>query len=457
MQSDANGDRPGRLCHFRPESIQEMLDGLKEGILAVDDRLVIIAHNRAAIALTGRSAGELADREVCEVFGRDSCPLDCLRQTLSTGEAIADYQTTLDLPDGSRRDVLLRTVALHAPDAPDDAPPSGAALILGDVSEVTSLRKEVGERHRFGAIVGRNRAMRVLYGLIEDIAASQATVLIRGETGTGKELVARALHFAGPRAGGPFVMVNCSALSESLLESELFGHVRGAFTGAVADRRGRFEEARDGTIFLDEIGDVSPVVQVKLLRVLQERVVERVGDNRPIPVDVRVVSATNKDLDALRATGRIREDFYYRIKVVALDVPPLRERREDIPLLLNHFLERHPEASAEIDPEALRLLLAHDWPGNVRELENAVEHAVILARGGPVLPGHLPPEIVAAVARGASGLRAAPPHSEREKRAIAAALASHGWNRTRTARHLGIDRTTLWRKIREYGLEREED
>jgi transcriptional regulator with PAS, ATPase and Fis domain len=282
------------------------------------------------------------------------------------------------------------------------------------------------------------------------VAASDASVLIRGESGTGKELVALALHEGSGRAGGPFVKVNCSALAETLLESELFGHVRGAFTGAVSDRRGRFEAAHGGTIFLDEIGDVSPAVQVKLLRVLQERVIERVGDGRPLAVDVRVVSATNRDLESLLASGRIREDFYYRIKVVRLDIPALRERREDIPLLVAELLARHGAPAATVSAEALSRLLRHSWPGNVRELENALEHALVLSRGGDIRSEHLPPEIGAGAA--VQGLTAVARGSASERNLILAALTASGWNRTRAARKLGIDRTTLWRKIKEHRL-----
>ena len=332
------------------------------------------------------------------------------------------------------------------------------------MTEVTTLRQQITRQDRHRNMVGRHPSMGELFGLIDNVADSEATVLIRGESGTGKELVARAVHEASPRRGGPFVQVNCSALSENLLESELFGHVRGAYTGAVSDRRGRFEEAQGGTIFLDEIGDVSPVVQVKLLRVLQERTIERVGDNKPIPVDVRVVSATNRDLEMLMAAGRIREDFYYRIKVVSLDIPPLRDRREDIPLLAEHFLRiiarregRHQEQT--VSAEALAVLMNHDWPGNVRELEHVLEHAMVLARKGPIKVSHLPADLTARTTspRGGAGLQDVPRHSAQEKEIIAEALDRAGWNRSRAARRLGIDRSTLWRKIREHGLTPRDD
>jgi len=417
-------------------------------VLVAGPDLRLSAINEAAAHFLGVRREEVLGQPLCDLFAEDACPVDCLGETLRTGRPIVDYQTDVALPDGRRFDILVRTVPLE-PAEPDVG--AGAALILRDVTEVTSLRKEISGRTLFAGIVGKSRRMQELYTLIEDVAPTEATVLIRGETGTGKELVARAIHRHSRRSEGPFVTVNCSALSETLLESELFGHVRGAFTGAVADRRGRFEEARGGTLFLDEIGDVSPVVQVKLLRVLQERVIERVGDNTPRPVDVRIITATNRDLEELVAIGRIRRDFYYRIKVVVLELPPLRERREDIPLLLEHLLRRHGRTVEDVAPETLRLLMDHDWPGNIRELENAIEHAVVLSRGGPIEPRHLPPEIVRAVPVG-GGRPVASRRAPLERETILAALERQHWHRGRTARELGIDRTTLWRRMREYGL-----
>ncbi len=440
------------LCRFNQESVQSMFDALQESVIVVDDQLRIISLNAAAVGFFGRELSALAGQTVCDLFPEHDCPSACLEETLRTGTPIRDYQTAVTLPGGRPGQVLIRTVPLWRSAG---GPPAGAAVILRDVTDETTLRKEASGRYRLGGIVGKNRRMQELFRLIESVAPSEVTVLVRGETGTGKELVARALHFASQRAEGPFVPVNCSALSEGLLESELFGHVKGAFTGAVAARQGRFEEARGGTIFLDEVGDVTPAVQVKLLRVLQEHVIERVGDNRPIQVDVRVVSATHRDLEALLASGRLRQDFYYRIKVVTLEIPPLRERREDIPLLVARLLERlrgRQAAETVLAPEAMRLLLGYGWPGNVRELENALEHALALSRGGAILAEHLPPEVRGGATR-ADALRQAPPHSPAERELLAAALARAGWNRTRAARQLGIDRSTLWRKIREYGLE----
>ncbi len=437
------------------ESLLGVVSALNEGLIVLDPDLRVLGANPAAEALLGQPVQALRGRPVCQLFGERACPRDALEETLRLGQAIVDFQTTIGLADGRRGHVTLRSAPLRGRAGGH----LGVALLLGDVTEVTDLRKLVTGRDRFGRLVGRDARMQELYALIGSVAASEATVLIRGESGTGKELVARALHEASARAGGPFVAVNCSALSEQLLESELFGHVRGAYTGAAADRRGRFAEASGGTIFLDEIGDLSPAVQVKLLRVLQERVVERVGENRPLPVDVRVVSATHRDLEALVATGRLREDFYYRIKVVTLRVPPLRERREDIPLLAAHVLERFARRDGlaqlpALAEAALGPLMAYAWPGNVRELENALDHALVLARGGTITPAHLPPEVRSAAAAGSAG-PAGPrvaAHSEQERELLARALRATGWHRTRAARQLGMDRSTLWRKIREYGL-----
>jgi len=445
------------LSQVYPGSLLAIIRSLREGILALDSDLRILAMNPAAEEILGRSGSDLAGVRVCELFGDSACPQDILEETLRSGEAIIDFQTTVVLADGQRGHVLLRTEPLLGRDGAS----LGIALILGDVTEVTTLRQQMSPRYSLGRLVGRDPKMRELFDLITQVADSEATVLIRGESGTGKELVARAVHEASGRAARPFVQVNCSALSENLLESELFGHVKGAYTGAVGDRVGRFEEADGGTIFLDEIGDVSPVVQVKLLRVLQERIIERVGDNRPIPVDVRVVSATNRDLEKLLAVGRMREDFFYRIKVVSLTIPPLRDRREDIPLLIIHLLDKMSRREGLSRPpavsgEAMRLLMNHPWPGNVRELENALEHALVLGRGESIRSANLPPELFQPGGRKGVPLGEVPLHSDREKQLLAEALTAAGWNRSKAARRLGIDRTTLWRKIKEYGLEPED-
>lgn len=322
------------------------------------------------------------------------------------------------------------------------------------------LRRELDESFGLENIVGRSPPMQEVFDIIRQVAPTRATVLIEGESGTGKELVARAIHRLSPRASGPFVAVHCAALAPSLLESELFGHEKGAFTGAVEMRRGRFEMADGGTIFLDEIGEVDASVQVKILRVLEERAFERVGGEQTIEVDVRLLAATNRSLEQLVKEKRFREDLYFRLHVVTIHLPPLRERREDIPLLCDHFLRRFAEENKKpiegFTPEVMEILVSYDWPGNVRELRNAVERMVVLARGPRLGVRELPPEIRQTVPGHSSSLPAGLRRmtlQEAERRLIVEALKHNRGNRTRAAQQLGISRRTLLRKIKEYHLE----
>ena len=328
------------------------------------------------------------------------------------------------------------------------------------VGEVTYLRKELKNKYRFENIVGTSRKMQQVYNLINKVADTDSTVLIQGESGTGKELVARGLHFNSNRQHHPFIAINCSALPENLLESELFGHKKGAFTGAVADKRGLFEEANLGTIFLDEVNSMATSLQTKLLRVLQEREVRRVGDNKSSPVNVRVVGATNEPLGPMMKEGTFREDLYYRLAVIPVEIPPLRERLEDVPLLVNHFLQKQASASGgepkKIDPQAVDILCHYDYPGNVRELENAIERACALCDDDLILPSDLPPQVVAA-AQGekAEQRMAAMPVGQtldefiqqQERGYIDATLNHCSGSREKAASMLGISMATLYRKV----------
>ena len=324
------------------------------------------------------------------------------------------------------------------------------------VAENRELREALAERHRVEGIIGDSGRMQEVLSLVRRVAPSDATVLIRGESGTGKELIARALHYASPRAAGPLVKVNCAALAESLLEAELFGHEKGAFTGAVASRKGRFELADGGSIFLDEIGDLPPHLQVKLLRVLQEREFERVGSSRPIKVDVRLLAATHRNLEALVREGRFREDLYYRINVVTIVLPPLRERREDLPPLIEHFLRafagKNGKTVRGLTREAREALLRYDYPGNIRELENLMERAVVLTRDDVIGVEDLPLtlETPAPGAGEGAGLIAAVEGLER--RMIRDALAKADGTQTRAAELLGISERVLRYKLKKYGL-----
>jgi DNA-binding NtrC family response regulator len=315
------------------------------------------------------------------------------------------------------------------------------------------------ENYSSSGLVGRSRQMIAVYKEIARVAPSRSTVLITGESGTGKELVARAVHAHSPRAEQPFVPINCGALTETLLESELFGHTKGSFTGAVADKKGLFEEADKGTIFLDEIGETSPALQVKLLRVLQEGEVRRVGGSRPVSVDVRVIAATNRDLEAMVKEGTFREDLYYRLSVVALRVPPLRERVEDIPLLATHFLKRAAASSRRevtLSDDALQMLSHYSWPGNVRELENTVEHLVLYSRDSRITSEDLPPKFHRAVPAMRTGpvdlFVDLPTLDELERRYMIHVLETVGGNRTRAAEVLGVDRRTLYRMAERFGV-----
>jgi len=319
------------------------------------------------------------------------------------------------------------------------------------LQENISLRHKLEERYRFENIIAKSHKMQKVIELIKTVANSNASVLIVGDTGTGKELVARAIHSQSHRCGKPFVAVSCAALPESLLESELFGHEKGSFTSAIAQRKGRFELANKGTLFLDEIGEISANVQVHLLRVLEEKEFTRVGGTEPIKVDVRLVTATNRDLRKAVEQGGFREDLYYRINVVTIELPPLRERKEDIPLLANHFLSQFAQENQKditgFSPEATQLLLNYEWPGNVRELENAIERAVILAKDNMITAAELAPEDLAPPGAPGKDLR------EVERDHILNVLARTGGNYSQAARILGITRMTLYNKAKAYGID----
>ena len=335
-------------------------------------------------------------------------------------------------------------------------------------AENEELRRQLDHHYGFDGVIGTSRAMEPLFEQIRQVAPARSTVLLTGESGTGKELLAHVIHQLSPRADRPFVAVHCAALNPNLLESELFGHEKGAFTGAVERQAGRFEKADGGTLFLDEIGEIDASTQIKLLRVLETRTFERVGGSTPIEVDVRVVAATNRDLKEQVASGRFREDLFYRFNVVAVHIPPLRQRPEDIPLLLTHYLKIFAQENGKrldgITPEALKLLMAYPWPGNVRELRNLVERMTVMARGSSLTLADVPGEVRAALAAPAPGVAAtsapvaATPGDTldltlQEKNLIARALQECQGNRTLAAKRLGIGRRTLYRKIDEYHLE----
>jgi DNA-binding NtrC family response regulator len=324
--------------------------------------------------------------------------------------------------------------------------------------ENRALRQELGKKYSLEAMVGKSPRMQQVFELIRKVAPSEASVLLLGESGTGKELAARAIHTLSARKEGPFVVVNCSAIPENLLESELFGHVKGAFTGASRDKVGKFEGAEHGTIFLDEVGEMSPAMQAKLLRAIAEREVEKVGGDRPFPVDVRVVSATNKDLQRAVKEGAFREDLFFRLHVVAITLPPLRDRKGDIPLLAAHFLSQSRKPGCGVDKDAMRILEAYDWPGNVRELENVLERALVLCGGDKIGPEHLP-ETLLHKEKSYGNVSMEIPEAglsleDLERALILEALERHGWNQSRAASFLGLTRPTLVYRMEKHGIKK---
>jgi transcriptional regulator with GAF, ATPase, and Fis domain len=377
------------------------------------------------------------------------CKEDCdVTALFTTGRPCEEFETTLRTKDGQTRIVRIHTIALRD----RTGAITGALRLLRDVTELRELERQLRERERFGRLIGKSRAMQQVYRLIELLKDSTATVLIQGETGTGKELVAEAIHFHSPRAEGPLIKVNCAALPESLVEDELFGHVRGAFTGAVSDKPGRIELAHGGTLFLDEVGDLGPSVQAKLLRVLETGEFERLGDPRTRRAEVRIIAATNTDLRAAVAEHRFREDLFFRLNVVPIYLPPLRERMEDIPLLAAHFLEhirRNTGRDVRLGHDALRAMLRYRWPGNVRELKNALEYAAIVCEGTTIHATDLPPNICESPSE-----PRVPAEITSEPVRLRAALEACNWEIKRCADLLGIDRSTLWRKMKRYGIRR---
>ena len=374
--------------------LEAIFASVKDGIVTVDPELRIIEANKSTENICGIAVNEVEGKIFSQCLNQ--CSKSCsevLRQTLEKKMTIKEYR--IECGHHHRHQQHRRESSSPLLDPEGNF--MGAVLVIRDITLLRDLERELRERHQFQNIIGRSKKMQDTYRLLEDLANLETTVLITGESGTGKELVARALHYSGQRAFKPFVTVSCSALAESLLESELFGHVRGAFTGAIRDKQGRFQAANGGTILLDEIGDISPLIQLKLLRVLQEKEFERVGESTPQKVDVRVIASTNKDLKEKVRRGEFRQDLYYRLKVVEVSLPPLRERLEDLPLLVDHFCrsfnERFKKNIEGISSEVLSRFMDYPWPGNVRELEHVMEHAFVLCRGGVITLEHLPPEI----------------------------------------------------------------
>ncbi len=428
-----------------------ILNSIADGVFTVDPEWRITSFNRAAEEIIGISAADAIGRQCCEVFRANVCETTCvLKYTLKTGQRIVDRPIAILRADGKEIPISVSTALLKN----ESGEIIGGVETFRDLSLVETLRKEINRQYRFGDIISKSPAMQELFSILPDVAQSESTVLIQGESGTGKELFSRAIHSLSPRAKGPFVALNCGALPDTLLESELFGHVAGAFTDAKRNRMGRFAMAEGGTLFLDEIGDISPALQVRLLRVLEERSYEPLGSSQTIKTDVRIVTATNKDLAQQVQEGYFRKDLFYRVNVVKLELPRLAERKEDIPLLAEYFIDKlnklRNKTILGLSHETLAAFMRHEWPGNIRELENVIEYAFILCRGGLIQPTCLPEYLRVHVCKlpDFQGLNL----QDIERRAIWEALERNHWRRMATARELGIDKNTLRRKMKRLDL-----
>jgi len=433
-------------------SYDPILDSITEGVFTVDLDWRITSFNRAAEHITGIPRERAIGRPCKDILRANICEGRCaLGYTIKNGKPIVNRSVTILDEDGSQKPISITTALLK--DADDKI--IGGVETFRDLSKIEKLRKEIRQQYEVADIISHNHRMQNLFNVLPDIADSPSTVLIEGESGTGKELFAHAVHQLSRRKKRPFVAVNCGALPDALLESELFGYKAGAFTDAKKDKIGRFAAAEGGTLFLDEIGDISPAMQVRLLRFLQERVYEPLGSVKSIRSDVRIVAATHRNLAKQVENGSFREDLYYRINIVKLEIPPLRDRLEDIPLLAEHFIERFNTIQgkdiAGINENALACLMSHNYPGNVRELENIIERAFILCRSGEIDQKHLPADICR---RDESHNTSENMDSFKQLEAsfLMNALRCNNWNRLKTAKALNIHKTTLFRKIKALGL-----
>ena len=453
---------------WHPDFAELIIDAMAEGVFTLDAQRRITSWNRAMEHITGYRAEEAIGKS-CRFFEfnrcfTENCPPNFEDCGIFNMGQVDGRECELKHKNGHQVPVIKNARVIR----------DAAGTILGIVETVTDLtelnktkakaeaaERRLAERHQFGNIIGKSQGMIQVFSAVLAAASSEATVLIQGESGTGKELVAGAIHYHSNRSQGPMITVNCAALSESLLESELFGHVKGAFTGALRDRLGRFEEAHGGTIFLDEIGEISPFIQIKLLRVLQNREIERVGESKGRRIDIRVIAATHQDLFSLVKTGRFRDDLFYRLKIFPITVPPLRKRKKDLPLLIQHFIDMLNQKTGKeikgVTAKAMRLLMDYDWKGNVRELENAIEHAFVLRDRGLIDAESLPVEIRRLeYPHDASVPPSSPGGSKGKTRitrpALEALLTACDWNKAEVARRIGVSRTAVWKYMKKWQI-----
>ena len=429
--------------------LHAIFSSVSDAIITVDTEMVVVEANKASESICGLDPKKIAGKvfTVCSTKCNKSCQ-QVIEKALRNKISIRECKIECSHSHRPQQRVTITS----SPLLNRDDKFMGSVFVIRDITRLSNLERELKERHHFQKLIGKSSKMQDIYGLLDNLVDLETTVLITGESGTGKSLAAKALHYSGNRASTPLVTVNCSVLSENLLESELFGHVKGAFTGAIKDSQGRFQSAQGGTILLDEIGEISPRIQLKLLRVLEEKEFERVGESIPIKVDARVIACTNRDLKERVRLGEFREDLYYRLKVVEVTLPPLRKRLEDIPMLVTHFCNAFNQSFQKkiqgLSDETLNLFMNYRWPGNVRELGHSIEHAFVLCHSPIISVAHIPAEIKEYLGTHKKWFR--------EKRSvegpeeIRAVLDKTDWNKAKAARILGIDRSTLYRKIHKY-------
>jgi PAS domain S-box-containing protein len=434
----------------KPENLERILDNLQDGIIAHDLERRIFYYNRKAEEITGYSRDEVLGKDCHEAHGGPFCGEHCLfcdpAQEKKTDIDMVDYSITITTKSGETRQLNMVSTMMKDENGQD----FGVLASFKDITDIIDLQIKMGEIASFSNIIGQNSRMLQVFQQIRDVASYDSAIHIHGETGTGKELVAMAIHNTSHRSGAPFVAINCGALPEGLIESELFGHLKGSFSGAVRDKKGRFELAEGGTLFLDEVAELPKHVQVKLLRFLQEGTLEKVGSEKTISVNTRIISASNKNLKKEVKKNNFRDDLYYRLNVIPIDLPPLRERKSDIPLLCNHFLkqvaEKYKKERLRISKEAMHAMMDYSWPGNVRELENAIQFAVIKCRGNVISFENLPMELTGShVDRKKRG-----PFKKLDIHAVQATLEKTGGNKARAARLLGVGRATLYRFLNDH-------
>ncbi|MEW6200566.1 MAG: sigma 54-interacting transcriptional regulator [bacterium] len=437
------------------EFTETILDSIADGVFTIDNNRRIISFNKAAERITGFAREEAIGKHCYEIFHASICQGACaLEKTLKTGKEIIDLPLNIVNKDGKTLPISISTGVLRN----EKGEIVGGVETFRDLSMIEELKKEIYRKYTFEDIISKNHEIQKIFNILPDIAESDSTVLIEGPSGSGKELFARAIHNLSSRKKKPYVVVSCGALPDNLLESELFGYVKGAFTDAKKDKPGRFALAEGGTVFLDEVGDISSAFQIKLLRVLQEKEYEPLGATHTVKADVRIIAATNQNLNELVKTGKFRQDLYYRLNIVRIELPPLSKRREDMPLLTDHFIHifniKMGKKIVGVSNEVIDFLMRYPFPGNVRELENIIEHAFVLCRGNRIEMKHLPREIVESEETLHPSTRDDGfPLAQAERQIIIDALNAHEGNRSKAAETLGISKVTLWRKMKKLGID----